>query len=147
MGVYWHEKEKIVFGVLVAPDGRVICQKSKHKDFISPWRATLYKKMNCGGVANTDRVSESCIKMEMERLLQAKSVTFTHLFSHLMADTGKRLEVVLCRMGASSSIEVPSFVKIRLMTLEDLSDAISQKSSIFCNFTKEAINIVGSSGG
>lgn len=149
MGVYWQEKDKIVFGVLIAPDGRVICQKSEHKDFISPWRATLYKKMDCTGIANTDRVSEACMKLELSRLFKATTerISFMHLFSHHMPSVDKRLEVVLCKMGASSSIEVPPFVKIRLMSLEDLSDSIKQGDSVFCNFTREAINLVGLSGG
>jgi hypothetical protein len=45
MGVDWDDREKIAFGMLVTPDGRVVCQKFKHNSFISTWQATITKSI------------------------------------------------------------------------------------------------------
>lgn len=141
MGVDWEDKQKLAFGMLILPDGRIVCQRNKQSILTNLWQATAFRKVP------SSYEDESSIFAGMARLLlystlrvPRHSVEATHVASHYV--DGARLELVMCKMQSISHIIVAESIEIRLVTFDQLLNSIDEDKNSYSPHTIHAANIV-----
>jgi len=144
MGVYWNEVGSVAFGMLVVPDGRIVCQRpAEAESFIKKWQATVFRKVP-DDVANPSYASGTVAMNSMMPVLgvEPDNVVGTHLASHFIESINKRLEIVIFKLKSGGKLHVPRFIEIKLMSFDDLLNDIDKNRKDYAAHTIHAANIM-----
>lgn len=144
MGVDWEDKDKLAFGMLVVPDGRIVCQKMEGACFTDKWQATVFRRLPKYETLTTERLIDSTrfVLCNMFRI-RPNGFEASHLASHFVTEINKRLEIVVCRLFSGQSFRVGQQMRIKLLTFNDLLDDMDKNRKNYAMHTVHAINVLG----
>lgn len=143
MGVYWSDRKKVAFGMLVVPDGRIVCQRPTTTCFVRKWQATTFRKI-ADDSPDSSKVfaAVACMSLMNVFHIAPDKVDATHVVSHYVTEMNSRLELVMCKMHSPGQLSVSKYIEIKLVTFDQLLDGIEKDKDAYAPHTVHTSNII-----
>ena len=150
MGISYNLEDRLAHVILMVPDGRIIAIQGREPSFMKRWRVTVSRRIvpdYDGSEPKAIEVAEWGVYTHFGvRLERLKKGCFELISSSYVARLDKTMELFLCKVPAGMVLSCSRYLKVKVVTLEEILNGISKNPGDFSLETIHALNLVSGLG-
>lgn len=147
MGITYEESDEHVYVIIIAPDGRVVTQRTAYRatGAITNWETSVSRR------SLDYRTNEETAKLAVWAKFELECSNYEnrleHIASHYVKAVGRIIDVYIIRLSSGAALKCGRDLQLKLLPLEEVVKRVREYEYSFSMETIQAIEFFSKLGG